>query len=459
MLFREVLDRFVKESPVSVMVRATLEHTLTAEFLDQLFRDHAVRQRESPLLFSTIVDLMTRVVCGVRPSLHAAYQAQPEEIGVAVKSVYNKVNGVETQVSQQLVRQTAQRMLAIVRDLQVEFPALVPGYRTRILDGNHLAATEHRLKELRVVGGGPLPGQALVTLDGDMRMVLDVFPCEDAYTSERLLLLELVETIQAGELWIADRNFCTPLFVWEVAARAACFLVREHATNLNWDAAGPRRYIGRSNKGAVYEQPVRLLDGHGSSLTARRITIVLDEPTADGDRELHLLTNLPPAVDALTAATAYRGRWRIEGAFGELEAVLASEIDTLSYPAAALFAFCLSLVAYNLLRVVRAALARVHGVETVEKQVSSYYLAVELGATWRGLLIAVPPEFWESEYGSLSTPDLAARLKILASGVKLSQFRKHVRGPKKPPPRRTPTQNHPHVSTARIIAQRKLRRA
>ena len=114
-------------------------------------------------------------------------------------------------------------------------------------------------------------------------------------------------------------------------------------------------------------------------------------------------------------------------------------------------------MAYNLLRVVRAALASVHGVETVEKKVSSYYLAVELGATWRGLLIAVPPEFWESEYGSLSTPDLAARLKLLASGVKLSQFRKHVRGPKKPPPRRTPTQRNPHVSTARIIARRKSR--
>jgi hypothetical protein len=302
-----------------------------------------------------------------------------------------------------------------------------------------------------------LPGQALVTLDGDARMVLDAFPCEDAYTSERLQLLEVVETVQAGEVWIADRNFCTPLLVWEVAARAACFVVREHATNLNWEIAGRRRYVGRADQGAVYEQPVRLLDGHGSTLAARRITIVLDEPTADGDRELHLLTNLPPTVDALTVATAYRGRWRIEGAFGELEAVLASEIDTLSYPAAALFAFCLSLVAYNLLRVVRASLASVHGVETVEKKVSSYYLAVEIGATWRGLMIAVPPEFWEAEYGSLSTLELAAHLKFLARRVKLSQFRKHPRGPKKPPPCRTSTKRHPHVSTARIIAGRKSR--
>jgi IS4 transposase len=457
MLFQEVFDRFLKESPVSVMVRATLEHTLTAEFLDQLFRDHAVRQRESPLLFSTIVDLMSLVVCGVRPSINAAYQARQHEIGVAVKSVYNKINGVEPQVSQQLVRQTAQRMQAIIRELKVEFPSLVPGYRARILDGNHLAATEHRLKELRFVGGGPLPGQALVTLDGDARMVLDAFPCEDAYTQERLQLLDVVETVQKGEVWIADRNFCTPVFAWEIANRHAFFVVREHATNLNWDEAGPRNRVGRSDKGTVYEQQVLLQDGLGNTLAARRITIVLDEPTADGDREIHLLTNLPATVDALIVAAAYRGRWRIEGAFGELESVLVSEIDTLGYPAAALFAFCLSLVAYNLLRVVRAALASVHDVQTVEKKVSSYYLAVEIEATWRGLMIAVPAEFWEAEYGSLSTSALAACLKQLAGQVKLSQFRKHTRGPKKPPPRRTATQHEPHVCTARIIAQRKSR--
>ena len=47
----------------------------------------------------------------------------------------------------------------------------------------------------------------------------------------------------------------------------------------------------------------------------------------------------------------------------------------MGYPKAALFGFCLALVAYNLLAVVLAALRGVHGEETVDDEVSLYYVA------------------------------------------------------------------------------------
>ena len=49
----------------------------------------------------------------------------------------------------------------------------------------------------------------------------------------------------------------------------------------------------------------------------------------------------------------YRRRWTIETMFQQLEAHLHSEVNTLGYPKAALFAFCVALAA----RRVRAALA------------------------------------------------------------------------------------------------------
>ena len=52
----------------------------------------------------------------------------------------------------------------------------------------------------------------------------------------------------------------------------------------------------------------------------------------------------------------YRKRWTIETAFQELEATLDGEINTLGYPKAALFAFCVALVSYNLMSVIKAAL-------------------------------------------------------------------------------------------------------
>lgn len=461
MLFREVFERFAKSSPVSVMPRALLEHALPPEFVDDLFARHAKQQRPSPLLFSVVVELLSLVVCRVKPSLHAAYQDREQKVPFAVKSVYNKLNGAEPQVARHLVRETAQRFAAAIDALGVQFPALVPGFRSRILDGNHLAATEHRLKELRHVAGGPLPGQSLVVLCGDRRLVLDVYPCEDAYTQERVQLLEVLQDVEAGELWIADRAFCTAAFMCQVAAQKAFFLVRQHATNVPWqpkEPHEPRRYVGRTASGEVYEQNVTLDDGCGGRLDARRVTIVLDQPTKDGDGELQLLTNLPETVSAVVIAEAYRGRWRIEGAFGELDLVLDGEIDTLAHPPAALLAFCLALLAYNLLRVVRASLASVHGVEKIEKEVSSYYLGLEISSVSKGLAIAVPDDFWTAEYGRLTASELANCLRDLARQVDLRRYRKHGRGPKKPRPPRKSSPQQPHVSTARILAQRNPRK-
>ena len=90
----------------------------------------------------------------------------------------------------------------------------------------------------------------------------------------------------------------------------------------------------------------------------------------------------------------YRKRWTIETAFQELEATLDGEINTLGYPKAALFAFCVALVSYNMMSVIKAALRAVHGEQTVEEKVSAYYLADEVTMTHRGMMIAIPEDEW-----------------------------------------------------------------
>ncbi|NNF95527.1 MAG: transposase [Halobacteria archaeon] len=68
-----------------------------------------------------------------------------------------------------------------------------------------------------------------------------------------------------------------------------------------------------------------------------------------------LLTNLSKtAAPAQQIAELYRKRWTIETAFQELEVHLHSEINSLGYPKAALFGFCVALVAYNVLALVKA---------------------------------------------------------------------------------------------------------
>src|SRR5205085_11256089 len=125
------------------------------------FQRQAVRQRSGETLFSTIVDLMSLVVLREKPSLNAAYQLRLEEMCVSIQSIYHKVDGVETQVSEALVRETAQSFRELLKLQGSELETPIPSYRVRILDGNHLAGTEHRLKELRGLGAAALPGQTL----------------------------------------------------------------------------------------------------------------------------------------------------------------------------------------------------------------------------------------------------------------------------------------------------------
>ena len=88
----------------------------------------------------------------------------------------------------------------------------------------------------------------------------------------------------------------------------------------------------------------------------------LDKPTRDGESELALLTNLPKeAANARQVGLIYRKRWTIETAFQLLTEALCCEINTLCYPKAALFGFCVALVTYNVLGVVRGVFGRSTG--------------------------------------------------------------------------------------------------
>src|SRR5208337_1527204 len=185
MLLNDVFERFVQDSPVSVMVRGLLENTLSPRFLDELFANAAELQYTRTLLFSSVVDLMGLVVNRIQPAVNSAYHARAKTIGVSLKSVYNKLDNLETGISAAMVGTTAERLETVVTTMGGALPPLLPGYRIKILDGNHLAATEHRIKELRTIRAGALPGQALVVLDPSLMLVTDVVLCEDGHAQER----------------------------------------------------------------------------------------------------------------------------------------------------------------------------------------------------------------------------------------------------------------------------------
>jgi predicted nucleic acid-binding Zn finger protein len=450
--FGKAFQPFIEERPIAVMARGVLENLLHSEKIDELFERTAQVQYTRELAFSTVVDLMAQVVLGMQPSVHAAHQAQAEKIGVSNQAIYDKLNGIEPGVSAELVRSSARDAAALIKALRVKRTPLLAGYQTKILDGNHLSATEHRIEELRTTWAAPLPGKILVVLDQELGVASDVILCEDGHAQERSLLGEVLQNVGRKQLWIADRNFCTCDFMLGIAARQSRFIIRQHG-QLKGKPIGPRKAKGKTSTGKVHEQKLRVTDSAGKTLTLRRITVTLNEPTRDGDTEIHLLTNLPASqASAKKVAQLYAERWTIETMFQEVTETLTCEINTLGYPKAALFGFCLALLAYHAVAVIKAAVRAAHG-EEVAEQVSGYYLSLEISQTYDGMMVAVPPRHWKP-FRTLTPAAMARILKQLAQRINLRRYQKHPRGPKKPPPEKSKYNNGGHVSTARLLATR-----
>jgi IS4 transposase len=451
---KDIFQPFVQKSAVSVMARAALERLLSPVWMDDVFEKTTDGQYTRKLLFSSVFALMVRVVFKQAKSIRSAYLPKTKETAVSLTSVYNKLNGLTPTTAAGLVRESGRACAALIDEMGGRRQPLLEGYTIRILDGNCLAATEHRLKELRTLGAGALPGKSLVVYDPDHGCVRDLVACEDGHTQERALLTEILPMVQPGELWIEDRNFATRRFLFGVEGRHGFILVREHK-NLPVVARGPERSIGRTPTGHVFEQEVEVHSEDGERvLVLRRVIVRLKRQTRDGDRRLAFLTTLPKKIKATKVANLYRGRWRIETAFQELERDLNSEICTLGYPRAALFGFSVALVAYNIMALVYGALRAQHGAEKIDEEFSHYYLAAELEYVHAGMMIAVPEEHWHG-FAKMSERQFVAILLFLASQVNLKLFPKSRRGPKKPPPRKWFYSGAPHLSTARILAKRK----
>lgn len=441
--------------PLAVMARGTLEWLLDEATVERLFREHAPDQYTRALTLHALVRLMIQVAAGVRASVFAAYKADQAldepTIAATYQAVYGKLGRLEPAVSEAVVRHGAERCGRLLTLMPRARREPRTGYRTRVLDGNVLAGSEHRLTPLRRWLNACLPGKSLVVYEPGSGLVTDVVLCEDAYTQERALLAHILPRARAKDLFIADRNFCTTRFVFGLSAAGAAVVVRQHRRTLPCRALGRLRPCGRTETGVVYEQSVQATDpDSGADLTLRRIEIRLFAETRDGERTLAVLTNLPAAVDAAEVATDYLRRWTIEGHFQFLTQSLQCELPGLGRPRAALFGFAMALLAANALAVVRGGLRSAHAAEA-ESEVSGYYLADEIAHDYRALMKYVPAEQWRPWRG-LSAAALAPLLHALAGRVQLRGLTRSRRGPKKPP-RHKPVYDpkHKHYSTARLL--------
>ena len=303
---------------------------------------------------------------------------------------------------------------------------------------------------MRSTRAATLPGKSLAIYEPISGLVRDIVLEENAHTQERALLDRVI--VAPGQLWIMDRNFCVRTFLFGILRSGAFFLVRRHASCLPFGPIKPLRSVARCEAGDIFEQPIWVDDPEceGRRYRLRRIVLRLDRPTREGETEIVLITNLPDEIKASLCCEVYRGRWEIERHFQELTDLLHCEIPTLGYPRAALFGFCMSVVAGNALAVLKGSLRAVHGDEMVA-ELSTHALVTEAAEVYPGMMIAVPLAQWMFLEGA-SAAQVGGLLNDLAAGVPIERMLRSRRGPKRPrKTRESPGSKIHHVATKKRL--------
>jgi DDE family transposase len=444
------LEPFAKEAPVAVMTRIAIDWMIEGTSIDLILDEVSEGQYTREFLLGHFVQVMSDVACGFRKSPRAAFLKRQLDQVASISAFYRKLGRMEPAVPAAIVRETAGRARELISAADGLLPEPIPGYAARILDGNILTGTDHRITELRSTRSAVLPGMSLAVYEPISGLVLDIILEENAHTQERALLDQVV--VQPGQLWIMDRNFCVRTFLFRILRREAFFLVRWHASTMPFQPIEPLRSVGRCEAGEIFEQAIWVDDPECQSrrYRLRRIVLRLDQPTREGETEIILITNLPDTVPADLCCQVYRGRWEIERHYQKLTDLLHCEIPTLGYPRAALFAFSMSVVAGNALAILKGNLLAVHGEEMV-KEVSNYTLVNDAAEVYPGMMIAAPPSVW-SFLAGYSAGQVAGLLSALAAQVPVHRMLRSKRGPKKPRTTKKSSGNRVHhLATKKLL--------
>lgn len=82
---------------------------------------------------------------------------------------------------------------------------------------------------------------------------VDVVPCKGGHAQERSLIAELLARVCPGELWMADRNFCTSPILFGIAERGVFFLIWQHGKPPFWEPRSEPRRAKRIETGVAVE--------------------------------------------------------------------------------------------------------------------------------------------------------------------------------------------------------------
>lgn len=331
--------------------------------LEELFNEHRGRCYTAMLEFRTLVHLVNDALVMYRGSGRQSFDraAESGELPVSVQAAYRKLGRLPLRLSESLLADGSHRLREMVPVTKLrEVPKSLRAFRVVILDGKAIKRVAKRLKPLRGRSGGVLGGRALVAMDFQCGQAVDMCTDRDGDANDVKFVPVLVPRVRTRihgtRLWMADRQFADTIQTDHFAQDGDHFLVRYNKkVPFHRDNSNPARH-GRDALGRDYVEDWGWIGKPNSKRRRAVRRIILKRP---GEEDIILLTDLLdadryPAADLLAL---YAQRWGIEQMFQKVTEVFCLAKLIGGTPQATVFQLAFCLLLYNMLQVVRGAIA------------------------------------------------------------------------------------------------------
>ncbi|BCQ56868.1 hypothetical protein BLKGLAD_59300 [Burkholderia gladioli pv. gladioli] len=447
-MIRTVLERFVEHSPMAIMARLVMQCAVDDPWLDSAESDDdAEREPVREALLACVADALVAIGTGTRaaagtagfvpPAMSAAPSpAMSPEFAPAVTVLHDRMSRLRAGWGRALVRDGAALLQPLAARRPGAWAEAAAGLRVRVLDGGampaSLACTPGPDGCVHGFAGDPpdaLPA-VLPVYDPEYGMVVDLVPCERGRAHERALVAALLESVQAGELWILDGRFGTAGMLSGWPRGGGLFLIREHGCAPAWQACEAPRELGELDGGVLHEQAV-MMPGAPAATDMAGVTNEAVEtigeaamclrriewrPRLRGVEPVSVLTNAGAGLlDAARLMRLARLRWRealplpVEPVF---DAARYAELPARAVP----LARGIVATAYNVFSVMTGAVAGELELDARELERLPLHVAAGVRLAYAGMMIALPPAWWR-RYDHLSIGSLGTLLGLLAHHV------------------------------------------
>ncbi|AOI73688.1 prevent-host-death protein [Burkholderia ubonensis] len=414
---RTVVERFVEQSPMTIMARLVLQCALHDDWIDGAAATGdepdgaAIREALFALAVDAIVAIAARQPGSGRPP-HAFDGGAAAGFGPAVAALHDCMSRLRAGWGRALVKDSVELLLPATAPRSREGSRSTGGMRLRVLDGGMPCG--HDAAGCGCGCGNPgreaaAHARVLPVYDPDLGMIVDLLPHERGRMHERAFAGALREAVQPGELWIIDGRFESDAILSGWPRRGGACIVREHGRAAACRALGDWRDAGTHDGGTVREQAVGLAGDHDALAALRRIewrrapdavvTLLTDLPAAQFDARQIVQLACRPWRDALPLGPVFDG-----ALFGDVPA------------RASLLAHGIVAMAYNAFAAMTSVVRTALDLDARDVERLPSHIADGVAATYAGMMIALPPVWWR-RYDQLPATTLGQIVRLLAAHV------------------------------------------